>query len=472
MTKISPLNRILVIDDEPVILTNCAKILTQAGYTVETALNAKQGLEKLKGRVFDVLIVDLKLPDMNGIEVIKLAGQIRSEIITIMITGYSTVATAVEAMKIGAYDYIPKPFTKDELLIVVNKAVEKLELIRENRSLRQELKIYAVPPGGMVGKSPKIQEVYQIIDKVAPTESNVLIYGQSGTGKELVARAIHAKSARQHKQFVPVDCVTITESLLESELFGHIKGSFTGALASRPGLLETADEGTVFLDEIGNINPVIQGKLLRVIQEREFKPVGGTEMKKINIRLIAATNKNLEEMIVQGTFREDLFYRLNVVPIFVPPLKERKSDIPTLAYHFLKKCSLENKKQIEAISPEAMKFLVEYDWPGNVRELENVIERSVVMSDSNIIQPENLPFGILSRLSGIKIPAELLRTKNELKKAKQLLQKEVADKLEKHFLLAALSRNNWNISDCAKESHIDRANFHALMRKHGIKRPK
>jgi len=469
MIKKSSLNKILVIDDEQVILTNCAKILSQAGYSVETAASAGEGLRQLKEHAFDLLLVDLKLPDASGLEVIKAAKVMHPDIMPIMITGYANVATAVEAMKIGAYDYMAKPFTKDELLIAVGKALEKLQLITENRSLRQKVQSNVAAQAGLVGKNARMQEVYHLIDKVAVTESNVLICGESGTGKELVAQAIHAKSSRKDRPFVPVDCVTIAEALLESELFGHVKGSFTGAIADKPGLMEMAEGGTLFLDEIANVSMAVQGKLLRVIQEREFKPVGGTKTIKVHTRLIAATNKNLEEMIKQGTFREDLFYRLNVVQIIIPPLRERKSDIPVLAYHFLRKYALENKKQIDGITTEAMKFLVEYDWPGNVRELENIIERSVVMSDERMIYPENLPFGIQGLK--LKIPAELLRTNEDLKKAKQILQKEVADRLEKHFIVAALNRNEWNVSKCAHEIQMDRANFHALMRKHGIKKP-
>ena len=450
-------------------MDNCAKILSQAGYAVETSLTGRAGLEKLKDQMFDVVVVDLKLPDINGIEILKFARQINPDMMIVMITGYSTVATAVEAMKSGAYDYIPKPFTKDEFLTVITKAIEKVDLIRENKRLREELHLRS-SLDNLVGKSPKMQKIYQLIEKVAPTESNVLIYGETGTGKELLARALHTKSRRQGKPFVPIDCTALPESLLESELFGHLKGSFTGAIATKPGLLETADEGTIFLDEIGNISLVTQGKLLRVIQEREFKPVGGTETRKVDIRLIAATNKDLEEMVKEEKFREDLFYRLNVVPIFMPPLRERKSDIPLLAYHFLKKYPREDGKPIEGISSEAMKFLVEYDWPGNVRELENIIERAIVLSNDKMINPEHLPFGI----QGIKLrlPTEALRTKDELKKAKRQLQKQVTDKIEKSFLLSTLERNQWNISNCAKETGIDRANFHALMRKHSIKRPR
>jgi transcriptional regulator with GAF, ATPase, and Fis domain len=312
-----------------------------------------------------------------------------------------------------------------------------------------------------------MQEIYRIIAKVAPTDSTVLINGQSGTGKELIARAIHFNSPRRDKQFVTVDCAVLSENLLESELFGHIRGSFTGAVTTKPGLFEVANGGTVFLDEIGNITLAIQAKLLRVLQEREFTPVGGTKAKKVDIRLIAATNKDLEKMIKEETFREDLYYRLNIVPIQLPPLKERQDDIPTLSVHFLKKYSEEIGKTIKGFTPEAMERLIKYPWPGNVRELENVIQRTVVMIDEEMVRVEHLilPGQQEKETTESSIPT----TSEELKEIKKQLREKAVEDIEKAFVTNALVRNEWNVTRAAEEVGMLRPNFQALMRKYGLR---
>ncbi|MGB9629808.1 MAG: sigma-54-dependent transcriptional regulator, partial [Thermodesulfobacteriota bacterium] len=375
--------RILVVDDEEIVCESCKRILEEEGYEVEIALSGEEALHKMKENSYDIVITDLKMPGMDGMEVLKNIRKDYPDTIVIMITGFATVETAVESMKLGAFDYIPKPFTPDEVSIVVKKAIDQKTLLLENIYLRQELQEkYGFH--NIIGKSKKMQEIYRVIVKVAPTDSTVLIYGQSGTGKELIARAIHFNSPRRDKPFVPVDCAVLAENLLESELFGHVRGSFTGAVTTKPGLFEVADGGTVFLDEVGNISLGIQAKLLRVLQEKEFTPVGGTKPKKVDIRLISATNKDLEKMIKEGTFREDLYYRLNFVPIHLPPLKERQEDIPLLSVHFLKKFSEEMGKSIKGFTPEAMEKLMKYSWPGNVRELENMIGRTVVMIDEEM----------------------------------------------------------------------------------------
>ena len=381
--------RILVVDDELIVCESCRRILEEEAYEVEVALSGQEAFDKMKENIFDLVIADLKMPTIDGMDVLRHIRKEYPETIVIMITGFSTVETAVEAMKLGAFDSIPKPFTPDEVSVVVKKALERRSLQLENIYLRQELQEkYGFH--NIVGKSKRMQEIYRVIAKVSPTDSTVLINGQSGTGKELIARAIHFNSLRREKQFVPVDCAVLSENLLESELFGHVRGSFTGAVSTKPGLFEIADGGTVFLDEVGNISLSIQAKLLRVLQEREFTPVGGTKVKKVDIRLIAATNKNLEKMIREESFREDLYYRLNIVPVHLPSLKERQEDIPPLASHFLKKYSEEMGKAIKGFTPEAMERLLRYPWPGNVRELENVIERSVVMVDGEMVRPEHL----------------------------------------------------------------------------------
>jgi DNA-binding NtrC family response regulator len=459
--------RILVVDDEMIVCESCKRILEEDGYEVETALSGREAFDKMKESPFDIIITDLKMPEIDGMEVLRTFRKEYPDAIVIMITGFSTVETAVEAMKLGAFDYIPKPFTPDEVSIVVKKAIEKKNLVLENIYLRQELQEkYGFH--NIVGKSKNMQEIYRVIAKVAMTDSTVLIYGQSGTGKEIIARAIHFNSPRREKQFVPVDCAVLSENLLESELFGHVRGSFTGAISTKPGLFEVADGGTVFLDEVGNISLAIQAKLLRVLQEREFTPVGGTKTKKVDIRLIAATNKDLEKLIKEETFREDLYYRLNIVPIYLPPLKERQDDIPLLSVHFLKKYAEEMGKTVKGFTPEAMERLMRYPWPGNVRELENVIERTIVMIENDeMVRVEHLI------LPGQREKQELREhipmTSEELKEIKKQIRERAVEEVEKAFVLSALERHNWNVTRAAEEVGMLRPNFQALMRKYNLR---
>jgi DNA-binding NtrC family response regulator len=458
--------RILVVDDEMIVCESCRRILEEEGYEVETALSGREAFEKMKASPFDIVITDLKMPGIDGMEVLKTFRKEYPDSIIIMITGFSTVETAVEAMKLGAFDYIPKPFTPDEVSIVVKKAIEKKSLMLENVYLRQELQEkYGFH--NIVGKSKKMQEIYRIIAKVATTDSTVLIYGQSGTGKELIARAIHFNSPRREKQFVPVDCAVLSENLLESELFGHVRGSFTGAVTTKPGLFEVADGGTVFLDEVGNISLSIQAKLLRVLQGREFTPVGGTKAKKVDIRLIAATNKDLEKMIKEETFREDLYYRLNIVPILLPPLRERQEDIPILAAHFLKKYSEEMGKTIRGFTAEAMEKMIRYPWPGNVRELENVIERTVVMIDDEMVRVEHLI--LPGQQEKEVLEAQIPLTSEELKEIKKQMREKAVEEIERAFVLNALERHQWNVTRAAEEVGMLRPNFQALMRKYNLR---
>jgi len=458
--------RILVVDDEMIVCESCKRILEEEEYEVETVLSGKEAFDKMKVSPFDIVITDLKMPGIDGMEVLRTFRKEYPDSIIIMITGFSTVETAVEAMKLGAFDYIPKPFTPDEVSIVVKKAIEKKSLMAENIYLRQELQEkYGFH--NIVGKSKKMQEIYRVIAKVATTDSTVLIYGQSGTGKELIARAIHFNSPRREKQFVPVDCAVLSENLLESELFGHVRGSFTGAVTTKPGLFEVADGGTVFLDEVGNISLSIQAKLLRVLQEREFTPVGGTKTKKVDIRLIAATNKDLEKMIKEETFREDLYYRLNIVPIYLPALRERQEDIPLLAVHFLKKYAEEMGKAIKGFTPEAMEKLMRYSWQGNVRELENVIERTVVMIDDEMVRVEHLilPGQQEKEILENQIPM----TSDELKEIKKQVREKAVEEIERAFVLNALERHRWNVTKAAEEVGMLRPNFQALMRKYNLR---
>lgn len=380
---------ILVVDDEETMRDSCQQALSRDGSKVQLAEDGSTGLAMLDKESFDLVILDLKMPGLSGMEVLKKIKQEYPEVVVVVITGYATVESAVEAMKSGAYDFIPKPFTPESLRMIVDRALEKRKLSLENVLLRAELKD-KFGPDVVIGQSTAMQEVERLVRQVAPTDSTVLISGETGTGKELVARAIHSQSNRNDKPFIVVDCGGLVENLFESELFGHVKGSFTGATATKYGRFEVADGGTVFLDEIGNISINIQTKLLRVLQEREITKVGGLKVIKVDIRIIAATNKDLLKCVQDGVFREDLFYRLSVVPIALPALRERREDVALLANHFLKKYNEKRGKGVTAISDSAMEVLTEYNWPGNVRELENVIERAVVLARSGVIGPEDL----------------------------------------------------------------------------------
>ena len=458
--------KILVVDDEEIVLKSCRKILEGGGHEVTTALSGQEALDLLEKEPIDIVFTDIKMPGMDGMEVLEKIKGKYPDVLVIIITGYSTVQSAVQAMKLGAFDYIPKPFTPDEVLVVVDKALEKKSLIYENIYLRKELEAkYGFD--NITGNSPKMQEVYKLIRKVAPTDSTVLIRGESGTGKELIARAIHFNSPRKQKPFVPVDCGVLASELLESELFGHVKGSFTGAIVTKPGLFEIADGGSIFLDEIGDINPNFQSKLLRVIQEREFTPVGGVKPKKVDLRFIIATNKDLEKLVEEKQFREDLFYRLNVVSFTIPPLREKKDDIPLLAYHFLRKYAKEMKKNIKSISVDAMNMLIAYGWPGNVRQLENVVERAIVMAEGDTITTEHLPFVVRAEIAHPDTP--IPKTSKELKDTKKKVRESAIESIEKSFILDALTRNDWNITKSAKDVGMQRSNFQALMRKYNIR---
>ena len=383
--------KILVVDDEATIRDLIGKGLSQiGGYSVEVAQNGVEAIEKIEKDVFDLVLTDLKMPGMDGIELLKTIKGTRPEVLVILMTAYGTIETAVEAMKIGANDYITKPIDLNELLLHISKAQKENFLVKENRLLRMEVR-KKFEFSNIIGKSKRMQAIFSLIEKVALGNSTVIVYGGSGTGKELVAKAIHYNSPRADQPFIPFNCGAIPETLVESELFGHTKGAFTGAVQAKKGLFEEADGGTLFLDEISTILPSVQVKLLRVLQEKELMKVGSTERTKIDVRMIAATNENLEANMKNGKFREDLFYRLHVFPIFLPDLKDRKEDIPLLAYHFLDVYSKEAKKEIKGISKEAIKLLLEYPWPGNVRELENIIERAVIMTDQDYVVANDLP---------------------------------------------------------------------------------
>jgi len=378
------------VDDEVNARTALAELLRDEGYDVETAADAFKALGKYESFSPHVVVTDLKMPGMDGIELVKKIRAGEDPAAVVVMTAFGAVATAVDAMRAGAADYLTKPLNFDELLVVLDKVLETEHLRRETRQLRARVRD-RVAPNNIIGIAPPMQRVFEIVEQVAPSKATVLISGESGTGKELVANAIHQRSPRAGGPFIKLHCAALAESLLESELFGHERGSFTGAMARKDGRFSLADGGTLFLDEIGEISPAIQVKLLRFLQEREFERVGGTQTIHVDVRVIAATNRNLPEEVAKGRFREDLFYRLNVVALEMPPLRDRRSDIPALAKFFLDKFAKANDKTIEDLSPQALELLVAHDWPGNVRELENAIERAVVLTSTSQIEPRHLP---------------------------------------------------------------------------------
>jgi two-component system response regulator AtoC len=382
--------RVLVVDDDEITCNLLEEVLSKEGYAVHKALDGREAIARGEKQTYDVVLSDVKMIDVDGMEVLRVYRQRSPETVIIMMTAFGSIETAIRAIKEGAYDYVSKPFKLDEIKLTLQRALEQRRLVEENTHYRQEL-ITKYKLENIVGRSPRMLQVYKTIARVAESRSTVLVTGESGTGKELIARAIHFNSPRAARPFVAVDCGSLAETLLESELFGHVRGAFTGAVTTKKGLFEEADRGTCFLDEVGNISPAMQAKLLRVLQEHEIKRVGGTETIKIDVRIVAATNQNLEVLVGGKKFREDLFYRLNVVSMHLPSLRERPEDVPLLADHFLRKYASQNNKPVLRISPEAMDLLVRYQWPGNVRELENVMERAGTLSVTNLILPEDLP---------------------------------------------------------------------------------
>jgi len=387
-----------IIDDESVIHDILGQLLTSEGYEVEISSNGEEALEKHAPDSYDLILLDLLMPGMDGIEVLKNLKKIDPHALVIIITAYASVESAIDAMKIGAYDYVQKPFKHDELLLIIKRAIEHKKLQEENIRLKYEIK-KKFSFENITGKSKVMNSVFELIKASAPTRSTILIQGESGTGKELVARAIHQNSDRAQFSFIVVNSGSLPPDLLESHLFGHVKGAFTGATSLKKGLFEVADKGTIFFDEISALNLETQAKLLRVMQDREFMRLGGTKTIKVDARIIAATNTDLEQLIKQKNFREDLFYRLNVIKIELPPLRERKDDIPLLVKHFVDIYSKENKKEIEGLTEDITEILENYDWPGNIRELENLIERAIVLTKSKIITRESLPPFLLPRQS-------------------------------------------------------------------------
>lgn len=447
--------RILVIDDEEIVRESLSDWLKKFGYYVETAENGTKGLEKIRNQQWHIMLVDLKLPDIGGLEILKETRKIQENAVVIIITAYATVDTAIQAMKDGAYDYITKPFDPDEINIIIQKVIEHQKLVDENIFLRRELtKRYTFQD--IISKSPKMNEVFELIKTVGPTKSTVLIQGESGTGKELVARAIHQISPRNQRPFVTVSCGALTESLLESELFGHEKGAFTGAFAQKKGKFELADNGTIFLDEIGDIDPKTQADLLRVLQEKEFTRVGGQESLKVDVRIIAATNKDIQKLMQEGKFRQDLYYRLNVITMHLPPLRERKEDITLLCEHFLHKYNIQNNKKIQRISEDTLKILMEHNWQGNIRELEHTIEHAVTIEKTNIITPESLP---ASFQKGGVFPCTYVSIDRPL------------EDVEREYIHNILNKHQWNINKVAGILNIDRGTLYNKIKKYNLQMP-
>ncbi len=449
--------RVLIIEDEKRWCDFLSLLIRQGGWEPLAVTDPEQGLQLLSQQEFDLLLTDLRMPKIDGIQVLKTVKAEKPGLPVIVLTAFSTVEAAIESMKLGAFDYITKPFDNEQVLSVIRRALRQVQLDRENnfRFKAPEPRERAV---NLVGKSEKMQEVYKLIGKVAATNATVLIRGESGTGKEMVARTLHQSSPRSPKPFVVVDCSALTETLLESELFGYIKGAFTGAANSRIGLIEEAAEGTIFLDEIGDISPAVQMDLLRFLQSGEIKRVGDTKLRKVEARMLAATNRDLEKLIGEGKFREDLYYRLNVVTITVPPLRDRKEDIPELTEHFIRKYNQLERQQIRGISPPAMEILMSYGWPGNVRELENTVARAMVLSRGRVIASEDLPLGMMVK------PA---RAESEM--GFKELKRKYLDNFEAGLLKHYLDRAQGNVSMAASYARIPRQSFHRLLKKYQIK---
>jgi len=441
---------ILIVDDEKIVRDSLSKWFAEDGYEVGSAADANEALRQMQARRWEIILLDIKMPGMDGMELQVKIREIDPSATIIFITAHGSVDTAVRALKTGAFDYVTKPVDPDYLSHLIQNAIRQRALVNENIKLKEQLAEFP-KLDEIIGESPAIQKVFELIHTVAKTDTTVMIRGESGTGKELIARAIHSNSERRYFPIVTINCGAMPEGVLESELFGHERGAFTGAQYRRKGKLELADQGTLFLDEVGNIDMKTQMDLLRVIETKQFTRVGGNETIKVDFRIICATNKDLEKAVQEGSFREDLYYRLNVFSIFIPPLRERKSDIPPLADYFVGKYAGAMAKPISSISPEALDVLVRYDWPGNVRELENAIERAMVVGKPPAIGPQDLPFQ--------------LSEKNSRPHTGSL------SAMEKSHIASVLEQNNWNISRSAEILEIDRVTLYNKIHKYGLRKP-
>jgi DNA-binding NtrC family response regulator len=454
--------KILVVDDAREVRDLMKEFLAGEGFEVSSAHNGLVASRMVGREDFDMVITDIRMPKMDGMKLLETIKRTNPQVIVIVITGYGTIDAAVRAMRLGAYEYITKPVMLDELRLVIHKAFEHQQLRSDNRMLQRQLKTkYRFK--NFIGDSDIMQEIFRFIEKIANTDSTVLVYGDSGTGKELVARAIHYNSDRCQKPLIPVNCGAIPEDLLESELFGYEKGAFTGALKTRMGRFELANGGTVFLDEIGDMSPALQVKILRVLQGREFERVGGVKTIKVDIRVIAATNKDLEKAVAEGKFREDLYYRLNVIPVVLPPLRERKSDIPLLINHCIKRFKQEKRLSVEGMTEEAVKYFMDYSWPGNVRELENLIERLVILKGKGVVDVDDLPDKLLGHKGEVPVP--------EIRIPEDGIPFNAAvSQFERELILQALNRTDWVKNRAAKLLHLNRTTLVEKMKK--IKLPR
>jgi two-component system, NtrC family, response regulator HydG len=461
--------RILIVDDEPDMVDNCARILRRAGHRCLTSIDPHRALSLLESERPDLLITDLKMPEIDGLTLLRRAHELDRALPVIVITAFATIESAVAAVKEGAFDYLPKTFSVDQLTLVVERALRQRRLTQENQNLKAQLQAtFALE--NVVGRSPAMAQVFELVKKAARSEANILVLGESGTGKELIARAVHANSPRAAQAFVPVDCASLPEPLLESELFGHEKGAFTGAVRTKPGLMEVASGGTLFLDEIGELPVGLQVKLLRALQERQIRRVGGTNLIDVDVRVVSATNRDLREAAVNGTFRGELYYRVNVIEIRLPPLRQRAGDVRLLAHAFLKRYG---QGRVHALDDDALAALEAYGWPGNVRELQNIIERGCALAEGDTLCRRDLPDHVLAGglrpAGGTAAPA----VEAHLAGTTELGLKDAKDRwmavLEASYLRELLDRHQGNISAAAKAAGIDRKTFHRLVNKHQIR---
>ncbi|HEY3587102.1 MAG TPA: sigma-54 dependent transcriptional regulator [Myxococcaceae bacterium] len=458
--------KILVVDDDKVVLRAVTEILQREGYTVVPIDDAVEGLAASKDPTVDVAVLDIRMPHLSGMDLLRAMKQSRPDVEVVMMTAFATVETAVEAVKAGAYDYLTKPFSNiDEVSLTVAKALERKQLKDRTRVLEEQLSVKGQFED-LIGQSSQMRAVFKLVETVSYSSATVLIQGESGTGKELVARAIHYRSPRKDKPFIAVNCSALTETLLESELFGHVKGSFTGATANKKGLFEAADGGTIFLDEIGDVPPATQVRLLRVLQEGEVKRVGANDTIKVDVRVIAASNVDLNRAKDQGKFREDLFYRLNVITVSLPPLRDRPEDVPLLAGHFLRLYAGKMDKKVTGISPQAMEALVCHRWMGNVRELENVIERAVVLTSREVVDVEDLPQQLRESQGGGGDVEVLSLAHLPYAEAKRLAMRA----FERRYLSALLEKSGHNVSSAARAAGVDRSNFRRLLKQYEVVR--
>lgn len=463
--------RVLVVDDEPDMVENCVRILRRAGYRCLSTTDPARALALLESERPDLVLTDLKMPELDGLAVLRRAHEVDPVLPVVVITAFATIESAVAAIKEGAYDYLPKNFSVDQLTVVVERALRQRRLTQENRNLREQLQT-VLGLENVIGRSPAMAQVFELVKKAARSEANILVLGESGTGKELIARAIHANSPRASQAFVPVDCASLPENLLESELFGHEKGAFTGAVKTKPGLMEVGSGGTLFLDEIAELSTSLQVKLLRALQERQIRRVGGTTLIDVDVRVVSATNRDLRDAVAKGQFREELYYRVNVIEIGLPPLRERAGDIRLLSDAFLKRYG---RDRVRAYDGAAMATLESYRWPGNVRELQNVVERACALAEGDTVTRRDLPDHVLGAgaSAGGPVAAAGPAVEAQLAGTTSLGLKDAKDRwmavLEASYLKQLLESHDGNISAAAKAAGIDRKTFHRLVNKHQIR---